>query len=205
MISRDHCIILALCFIIAMILLTKSSKDSFQNNPSSIARLEEKNLRGFDTESNSPETAQSKRDEFSKKITLRDFKRFPCKDRRRVGGLPNYLSNAPDPLWRIDGAWYVCFDEFVKPTVGSCLVYSFDTDESFDLKMNQKNGCNVYSFDPFIESPRFTAIRRSSRKLRKAFEIKVNEKWSFLSNWDTGRSVICKNTPGSQDKFVVKL
>jgi hypothetical protein len=124
---------------------------------------------------------KSKWSEISKSHTLRDFNRFPCKDRRRIGGEKRFIDAVNNPMERIDGAWYVCFDEFVKPTPNACLVFSFgiNTDESFDLEMNHKYGCNVYSFDPAIEAARFAAIRISDQKLSQAVEIKVNDKWSF--------------------------
>jgi hypothetical protein len=124
---------------------------------------------------------KSKWSELTKSCTLRDFNRYPCKELRRIGGIQQHVAAAQDPLYRIDGAWYVCFDEFLKPTPNSCLIYSFGIhhDEAFDFEMNQKYGCHVHSFDPFIESGRFAAIRSSNQKLSQAFEIKVNEKWSF--------------------------
>ena len=40
-------------------------------------------------------------------VYTRDFQRYICKDRRRIGGEDSQLKHANDPLWRIDGAWFV--------------------------------------------------------------------------------------------------
>jgi hypothetical protein len=119
--------------------------------------------------------------ELSKNHTFRDFNRYVCKDPRRIGGEERYVKQAPDTSIRVEGAWYACFDESLNPATNPCLVYSFgiNTDESFDLEINQKYGCHVHSFDPFIEAVRFKQIRDADPKLNQAFEIRVNDKWSF--------------------------
>ncbi len=119
--------------------------------------------------------------ELSKKHTLRDFNRYVCKDVRRIGGMRKFIDAAQDQLYRIDGAWYVCFDELLKPRTNWCLVCSFgiNVDESFDFEMYRKYGCNVYSFDPNVEAKRFEEIRKADAKLNESFEIKVNDKWRF--------------------------
>lgn len=38
-------------------------------------------------------------------IQTRDFIRYECQNIKRLGGLREYQRNAPDPLYRIDGAW----------------------------------------------------------------------------------------------------
>ena len=38
-------------------------------------------------------------------IKTRDFIRHDCKLMRRIGGYESFRKNAPDPLYRIDGAW----------------------------------------------------------------------------------------------------
>ena len=116
-----------------------------------------------------------------KKVTLKEFYRYECKNRIRIGGRENYKLRANNPLYRIDGAWFVCFDEKLKPINNKCNILSFGIhdDDTFDYELNQNYGCNVYSFDPFVEDIRFTNIRKSNPALKNSFEIKVNEKWSF--------------------------
>ena len=83
-----------------------------------------------------------------KLIDTRDFIRYNCKDRKRIGGELNYTSKTTESLMRIDGAWFLCFDKQVAPVKHGCKVLSFgiNTDESFDYEMNQKYCCYVYSF-----------------------------------------------------------
>jgi hypothetical protein len=60
---------------------------------------------------------------------IRDFGRYQCKDRKRIGGLANLVSKTNDPLWRIDGAWFICFDEKLAPKKDSCNILSFGIDK----------------------------------------------------------------------------
>ena len=46
-----------------------------------------------------------------KLIDTRDFFRYYCKDRKRIGGELNYTSKTTESLMRIDGAWFLCFDK----------------------------------------------------------------------------------------------
>lgn len=39
-------------------------------------------------------------------VRTRDFMRVDCKNKMRVGGKAQLQKNAPDKLFRIDGAWY---------------------------------------------------------------------------------------------------
>lgn len=39
-------------------------------------------------------------------IRTRDFIRHECNEIRRIGGLKMYQESAPNPMYRIDGAWY---------------------------------------------------------------------------------------------------
>jgi hypothetical protein len=75
--------------------------------------------------------------------------------------------------------------ELVK---NKCLVFSFgiNKDDSFDLEINQKYGCSIYSFDPFVEVDRFAAIRRSNPALSKAVKLEANSKWAFYRLGITG-------------------
>jgi hypothetical protein len=196
---QDRSLSLAIVVIIVLLLFIANEKVSFKNDPKSIIKidLEEKpiqkiyatkamNSEKLDTQTKTllneeSVTKRSNLTKISEKHTLRDFRRFPCKERRRIGGQQQFIDAAKDPLYRIDGAWYVCFDEPIKPKINSCIVYSFgiNADESFDYKMNHDYGCHVYSFDPFVEAGRFAQIRRSSQALNDAYEIKVNDKWRF--------------------------
>jgi hypothetical protein len=119
---------------------------------------------------------------------IKDFERYECKDRKRIGGFPEKISKTNDPLWRIDGAWFVCFDENLAPKRDSCNVLSFgiSSDESFDFDFNKNYGCNVFSFDPFFEAETFSKIRQSNPLLKDSNLIKVNSKWFFYRIGVTG-------------------
>lgn len=98
-----------------------------------------------------------------------------------LGGQEGYVLNAPDPLYRIDGAWYVCFDKGLAPEINGCHVLSFgiNFDYSFDWEMNNKYGCHVHSFDPFVEAPFFRTIRITRKNAFLNPIIKINPKWKF--------------------------
>lgn len=112
---------------------------------------------------------------------LKDFNRYNCSDRKRIGGKPEYTSKTKDPLWRIDGAWFFCFDSRLKPVKNNCNILSFgiNNDDTFDSEMNLNYGCVVHSFDPYVEHSRFKTIRDSKIELKDSFKIKANEKWFF--------------------------
>ena len=42
-------------------------------------------------------------DRFQEKEFSRDFYRYSCKNRLRLGGLPEFIAKVPDKLFRIDG------------------------------------------------------------------------------------------------------
>ena len=119
--------------------------------------------------------------ENDKKLGISDFNRYDCKNKKRIGGQSEFILAANNPLWRIDGSWFLCFDESLAPNKNRCNVLSFgvNTDESFDLEMNEKHGCNVYSFDPLIECERFSKIRKSHPSLTNSYKLKINDKWKF--------------------------
>lgn len=112
-------------------------------------------------------------------VRTRDFIRYDCENLKRIGGMSQYVANAPDPLFRIDGAWFVCFDNQLAPVNNSCNVLSLgiNTDFSFDEEMNIKYGCMVHSFDPIIEAPFFKYIRETKKQFKPVVE--VNDKWKF--------------------------
>lgn len=114
-------------------------------------------------------------------ISTRDFLRYQCKLRKRIGGLPQYIKQAKHDLWRIDGAWFICMDEFLKPEYNNCTVLSFgiNLDYSFDQEIYDRFKCRIESFDPFIEADLFKNIRSSDPSYYKAYQLKVNEKWTF--------------------------
>ena len=113
----------------------------------------------------------------------RDYMRYTCSERRRIGGSEQLLANFKDkdPLWRVEGAWFLCFDKGLAPLRDACTVISLgvNTDESFDVAMNTDFGCRVESFDPFIEAERFTRLRNADTSLANAVTLKVNDKWHF--------------------------
>lgn len=130
------------------------------------------------------------------KTLTRDFFYYECRDRRRIGG----LKKPHEPLARIDGAWYVCFDRNLAPVTNKCIVLSFgiNEDESFDYEVNKHYGCRVHSFDPYVESSRFREIRNSDPNLAMSYKIKVNTKWTFYRVGLTGspKNVLNKNKIG---------
>jgi hypothetical protein len=111
---------------------------------------------------------------------VRDFQRYECSDVKRIGGRPQYIRATNDSLYRIDGAWFTCFDGSLNLKQDNCLVYSFgiNNDDSFDRAINKDFGCEIHSFDPFIEYEFFINIRNKS-KLGSAYKIPVNDKWTF--------------------------
>jgi hypothetical protein len=114
-------------------------------------------------------------------ITVSDFKRFECKNRIRIGGNKGYLTKARSNLWRIDGAWFICADDQFKLKQNSCTVYSFgiNFDYTFDTSIKKDYGCQVYSFDPFVEAPIFVEKRKSNIILNNSYELKMDDKWTF--------------------------
>ena len=82
----------------------------------------------------------------------RDFYRYNCKSLKRIGGSENIVKQAP-PLYRLDGAWFVCFDKGLELVENKCTVLSFGIhqDYTFDIKANNDYKCQVESFDPFVD------------------------------------------------------
>ena len=99
----------------------------------------------------------------------------------QLGGFSSFVHNAPDPLYRIDGAWYVCLDGWLAPRVDNCRVLSFgiNDDFTFDYVMNDRFGCDVHSFDPFIEAKYFADIRARKAEFSRSIELDVKPKWKF--------------------------
>ena len=111
----------------------------------------------------------------------RDFLRYKCVDRKRLGGRSIYLEHAAHSLDRVEGSWFVCFDGGIALVKNSCTVLSFgvNVDETFDKEVNTQYGCQVESFDPFIESELFQSIRNKNQALANAVTLNVNSKWNF--------------------------
>ncbi len=102
-------------------------------------------------------------------IESRDFHRYKCKDMKRIGGNSDSIQQVPNKLYRIDGAWYVCFDPGVAIKPNDCHVLSFgiNSDDTFDLAVNSDPyKCRVDSFDPFVEPGRVSAIRNNNPSLK---------------------------------------
>ena len=100
---------------------------------------------------------------------------------KRIGGRSQHVKNAPDPLWRIDGAWYVCFDnKLIK--AGDCIVLSFgiNDDPSFDQVMvGDDYKCLVHSFDPIVEDVIFRNYRATNLVLKDAPTLNITPNWVF--------------------------
>ena len=88
-------------------------------------------------------------DDTPKIINLRDFYGYECKNMMRMGGSEAAVKNAPNPLWRIDGAWFICLDASLNMEKNKkCNVLSFgiNYDYSFDLHFIEKFGCTHINF-----------------------------------------------------------
>ena len=113
----------------------------------------------------------------------RDFYRYNCKNIKRIGGFKNVLSKIKDESYRIDGAWFICFDKKLELIAKNCRILSFgiNHDYTFDEQMNNDFKCQVESFDPFVEANMFRDIRNRSPMLENAKSITVNEYpvWRF--------------------------
>ena len=111
----------------------------------------------------------------------RDFRRYPCKEMKRIGGHSAALqyNEGRDKLWRIEGAWFLCVDAAFAPKSNACTVFSFgvNDDPSFDNLMTTEYGCQVESFDPFIEADKFKSLRIGDQT--NATSLKVTPKWRF--------------------------
>ena len=114
-------------------------------------------------------------------IRVRDFMFYNCSNIVRIGGLSNYVKNAPNKLWRIDGAWYICLDSDLKPKKSDCNVISLgiNNDYSFDQDMRTLYDCNLHSYDPFVEAGFFGNIRNKNANLKNSAVLKVEDKWVF--------------------------
>lgn len=115
----------------------------------------------------------------------RDLHRYKCQDIRRIGGKREIIEKLPDKLYRVEGAWFVCFDKGVAPVINKCTVLSIgiNHDETFDNEMNSVYQCRVESLDPYVESKFFRDIRikRSNVDSKFLFSkvININRKWRY--------------------------
>jgi hypothetical protein len=129
----------------------------------------------------------------------RDFFRYKCKNMKRIGGWPKYINKTPEKLYRIEGAWFVCFDENVAPIENKCKVLSFgiNDDDTFDKSISSDFGCQVDAFDPYVEYEFYRNIRSKNDQLKDKISLKVNEKYRFHRIGITGNeSVANKNKIG---------
>ena len=121
-------------------------------------------------------------DDTPKKINLRDFYGYECKNIIRMGGSESAVKNAPNTFWRIDGAWFICLDgnlAIEKNKECSVLSFGINYDYSFDLEMQQKYGCHVFSFDPFVEAKIFTDKRKINEELKNSPVLSMDSTWKF--------------------------
>ncbi len=85
--------------------------------------------------------------------------------------------------YRIDGAWFVCFDQGLKFIENKCTVLSFgiNWDYTFDQQMNKIYKCQVESFDPFVEAEIYKNLRSKSVKNANEVTLSVNDSslWRF--------------------------
>jgi hypothetical protein len=114
---------------------------------------------------------------------VRDFYRYKCNNIKRIGGFKNAISKLNDKSYRIDGAWFVCFDYKLALKENNCKILSFgiNNDYTFDEQLNKEFKCQVESFDPFIEANIFKDLREKSSSLKNEVSLKVNEMplWRF--------------------------
>jgi hypothetical protein len=133
----------------------------------------------------------------------RDFQRYVCENRTRVGGMNGQVAAANgDALFRVDGAWFVCMDRLVRPYPNECTILSFgiSSDESFDEAMNEKYKCHVHSFDPNIETSRFAHVRSSKPELAEAVKLQVNPSWHFYKVGLVGNKSLARPKVGQIKK-----
>lgn len=114
-------------------------------------------------------------------VQARDFMSYKCKNRKRIGGYDFIVKQIQDPLYRIEGSWFLCLDKSLNLEVDSCNVLSFGIshDFSFDKYLNDNYGCVIHSFDPFAETGFFGNIRANSSSLKESPTLGVNSKWKF--------------------------
>ena len=92
------------------------------------------------------------------------------------------MKNASHELWRIDGAWFICLDAALKMEKNKkCNVLSFgiSIDYTFDLEIQQKFGCNVFSFDPYYEAKKFSDFRNMSDEHINSTLLNIDTTWKF--------------------------
>ncbi|RMZ98987.1 methyltransferase 24, partial [Brachionus plicatilis] len=152
-------------------------------------------------------SSQINSDNYFQQIRVRDFMFYKCKNIRRIGGKPKSVKNAPDNLWRIDGAWYICMDTNANPEKSNCHVLSLgiNHDYTFDEEMRYSFDCSVFSFDPFVESDKFKKIRESSPSLNNSIVLKVDNKWSFYRVGIVGKTNEQKTLENLRIKDLIDL
>lgn len=130
-------------------------------------------------------------------VRIRDFMFYTCNSIKRIGGREQLVQNAPDELFRIDGAWFICLDQNLAPRQSECNVLSFGifTDFLFDEQIRQLYDCNVHSFDPFKEAWLFKNIRKANKELQNSPILKVNEKWHFYRIGISENKSVIENKP----------
>jgi hypothetical protein len=111
---------------------------------------------------------------------VRDYLRYNCASRKRIGGRGEYKKATSNALWRIDGAWFICLDGNLAPVENQCNVLSFgiNNDYTFDEHIVDVYKCTVHSFDPFIEDI-FFAQHRNKTNQPNAVTLKMSSNWSF--------------------------
>lgn len=67
-------------------------------------------------------------------VRTRDFIRWDCQRIMRVGGQAEYRANAPNELYRIDGAWFVCLDDELAPQKNNCNIFSFGVNHDYSFE-----------------------------------------------------------------------
>lgn len=114
-------------------------------------------------------------------IKTRDFMRYECLNQKRIGGLSKFVKNAPNPMYRLDGAWFICIDGQVNIRRQDCTVFSFGIhdDFSFDEEISRVYECRTFSFDPFHEAEFFRQFRANNPSLLNSVDIRVNKNWVF--------------------------
>jgi hypothetical protein len=101
---------------------------------------------------------------------------------------------------RIDGAWYVCMDEGVKPIKNKCVVLSFGilNDASFDAEMSSNYKCQVESFDPYYVNEWFR-----KKEYENVLTMNVNASWRYHKMGITGDSA--KVTKNNSVGWIAKI
>ena len=76
-----------------------------------------------------------------------------------------------------------------------CKVLSFgiNHDPTFDIEIQKLYGCQIDSFDPFIEAKVFKDFRQKNPQIENSVSLQISPKWRFHRIGIIGNSADIKN------------